>query len=132
MSFALDQGDKRDLAGAVKAQGDAGRACPPAGIAGHVPVLPTAGGCKSGGLGVSEDGAALREADLSAVGVAAEIEIGLMAFCLLVCLRRMGEKDRERLIRNRPEGSFCIRCFVEMGVVNANYPDLFAAQVNGP
>lgn len=75
--FSFDQGNKGDFAGAVEAQGDAGGAGAPAGVASHFLILPCSGGGISGRSGVGEDGALIRQADLSAVGMAAEVEIGV-------------------------------------------------------
>jgi len=75
--FSFDQGNKCDFAGAVKTQGDAGSTGAPTGVAGHFLVLPCSGGGITRRSGVSEDGALILQADLSAVGVAAKVEIGV-------------------------------------------------------
>jgi len=128
----LGQGDQGDFAGAVEPQGDAGGAGAPAGVAGHLLILPCAGSGITRGPGVGEDGALIRQADLSAVGVAAEVETGVALGCFFVCLRRVGEEDGEGLRRDIPKGGFGVGHFVEMRIIDADDPDPFSVALYRP
>lgn len=84
------------------------------------------------GPGVGEDRGLIGQADLAAVGVAAEVEVGVAVRRFPVGLRGVGEEDGECLGRDFTVGGLGVGHFVIMGVIDADDPDPFAVSLNRP